>query len=244
LLYHIAWVPGNKTINLVVGPDNVKQFAENASFFLISSANFYSQGTPPDYVTKNAAVFEMQAHGASLEKVAEKVLEANLSAWKEPGWWFGTSSAIAGGLLKLAPVTSSGIGRTSPRSLSGVTEAEIDAAVSAPGRSNVMVQAPVENLRPLKTKPYGEGGQLYEYSFDAKSSVPGATKNVKTTLKVHDADPTAPLGSNSRSGTTLSIEQAKGNRKVVPDTSSAWGGRWVEKAIATAKEWAKAHIPI
>lgn len=135
-------------------------------------------------------------------------------------------------------------GQKPPHPLAGVTDEEINRAVNGPGASGVMVSAPAENLRPLKTKPYGEGGQYMEYSFDAKTSVPGASGNVKTTLKVHDADPTAPLGSNSRSGPTLGIEQGKGNRRVVPDPASTWGGRWVERAKATVQEWSDAHIPL
>src|SRR4051812_11013077 len=89
-----------------------------------------------------------------------------------------------------------------------------------------------------KTKPYGPG-QYTDFKFDAQTSVKGAKGNVRTTLKIHDADPTG--GTNSRTGTTLGIEQGKGYRRVVPDASSDWGGRWVDKATASEKEWDLAH---
>jgi hypothetical protein len=124
----------------------------------------------------------------------------------------------------------------------GLSDAEIEAAVNGEPKASVMVQAPAENLT-TKTKPYGDG-MYTEYSFDAQTSVPDAEGNVRTTMKVHDADPTAPLASNSQEGPTLGIEQGKGNRRVVPDDTSDWGGRWVNKSTATAEEWNNSHIPL
>jgi hypothetical protein len=49
---------------------------------------------------------------------------------------------------------------------------------------------PAENLT-TKTKPYGNGRQYTGYRFDSKTSVPGASGDLKTTLKVYEADPTA-----------------------------------------------------
>src|SRR5262249_6119753 len=109
-------------------------------------------------------------------------------------------------------------------------------------RANVMVSAPAENLT-TKTKPYGQG-QYTEFRFDSKTSVPGQTGNVRTTMKIHDADTTAPIGSNAASGTTFGIEEGKGNRRVVPDPSSPWGGRWIYKGTATPEDWDLSHIPI
>jgi hypothetical protein len=126
--------------------------------------------------------------------------------------------------------------------LAGLSESEIDAAVNGEAKSNVMVEAPAENLK-SKTKPYGDG-QYTDFTFDAKTSVPDAQGNVRTTMKIHDADPTAPLGSNSREGPTIGIEQGKGNRRVVPDPDSDWGGKWINKGSATSDEWNDSHIPI
>jgi RHS repeat-associated protein len=129
--------------------------------------------------------------------------------------------------------------------MKGATDAEIDAAVTATGRTQVMVEAPAgPSLKPLKEKPYGDGGRFWGLSVDSKTSVPGATGDVKTILKIHDADPTAPVGVNSRLGMTLGIEQGKGNRRLVPDSSSDWGGRWIDKATATLDDWNASHIPL
>jgi hypothetical protein len=130
---------------------------------------------------------------------------------------------------------------TPPNPFAGINDEEIDATVNAPPKSGIMVQAPAEHLT-AKAKPYGQG-QYTEFRFDAKTSVPGTKGNVRTTLKIHDADPTAPPGLNSATGTTLGIEQGKGNRRVVPDASSPWGGRWIDKN-ATPEEWNLSHIPI
>jgi hypothetical protein len=67
---------------------------------------------------------------------------------------------------------------------------------------------------------------------------------VKTTVRYHDVDPTAPKGSTSSKQATMVIEQAKGNRRVVPDSTSSWGGRWIQKSSATSKEWGDTHIPL
>jgi hypothetical protein len=130
--------------------------------------------------------------------------------------------------------------------MASATDAEINAAVNAPGKGNVMVQAPAENLT-SKTKPYGQG-QYTDYTFDARSSIPnkqGNPYNVRTTLKIHDADVTAKAGSNSATGTTLGIEQGRsGVRRVVPDASSSWGGRWIHADTASEEEWNLSHIPV
>ncbi|MBI4519150.1 MAG: VCBS repeat-containing protein [Deltaproteobacteria bacterium] len=124
----------------------------------------------------------------------------------------------------------------------GLTEGEISRAVEGPMDSDIMVRIPAEGLRPIETSPYGKSGQMVKIHTEAQSSVPGASGNVKTTVRFHDADLTAPKGSASRQGTTMAIEQAKGARRVVPDRTSPWGGRWVHKNTASSSDWGAAHI--
>jgi RHS repeat-associated protein len=130
-----------------------------------------------------------------------------------------------------------------PESLKNITDAEINRAVNEPGKSNVMVQIPAKSLQPIETSPYGKG-QMVKMPTTAKTSAAGGKGDVKTTVRFHDADPTAPRGSVSRKTTTMSIEQAKGARRVVPDPKSPSGGRWVHKNTASDADWGKAHIPI
>ena len=110
-------------------------------------------------------------------------------------------------------------------------------------KSDAMVEIPAKDLT-TKTKSYGNGGQYTEYGFKSKSSVTGAKGDVKTVMKVHDADPTAPQGSNSNTGTTLAIEQARGNRRIIPDSNSNNGARWTDRQTATEEEWNMSHISI
>lgn len=131
------------------------------------------------------------------------------------------------------------------------TEAEINAAVEGKPSSSLLVRdipgAALEAGKylgedPFVPKPYGNGGQQVKVSVDAKSSVPDAKAPVKTTVRWHDPDPTAPAGSTSRSHATAAIEQAKGRRRIVPDDSQPGGGRWVQRSTATDADWGAAHL--
>jgi hypothetical protein len=57
-------------------------------------------------------------------------------------------------------------------------------------------------------------------------------------MRVHTADPTAPAGGNSVAGNTVSIMQAKGARRMLPD------GKWVTQGSASKADWDATHIPI
>jgi RHS repeat-associated protein len=131
-----------------------------------------------------------------------------------------------------------------------ITDAEIDAAVNVPGRSNVFLQGPSPGRLDLDadvvTAPYGTG-QKTLIKTQAPTSVPNQEGWVRTLIKMHDADVAAAAkypGSNSGTGTTLSIEQGGGNRRLIPDPASPTGGRWVDSKTATPEEWNAAHIPI
>jgi hypothetical protein len=164
---------------------------------------------------------------------------------------FLTQSAVAqvaGTVVSAASSRAKGEGWTgkgrTKNSLKGITEKEIDAAINAEAESNVAVQLPVEGLK-IETGTFDQSGQISKTSVQAKTSLPLPAKgNVKTTMKLHDADSTAPKGSTSSEQTTMSLEQAKGDRRVVPDATSKWGGRWIQKKSATSQEWGDAHIPL
>ncbi|MEA2588449.1 MAG: hypothetical protein QOH66_1376, partial [Actinomycetota bacterium] len=163
-----------------------------------------------------------------------------------------TVSLAAGGVA----VGRGIVGRGPNNPFAGLTDAEVTEAVNAPGKSNIGVSVPGKNLT-TKTKAYGPG-QYHEFQFDAKSSIPDAG-NVRTTLKIHDADASTinPKG-NSATGTTLAVEQgSKANRRIIPDASAeiraesnpkdgkhGSGYRWINKKSATAEEWDLAHIAI
>ena len=151
----------------------------------------------------------------------------------------------------LAAAPSAAVGSPRPTNpMAGTTDAEIEAAVNSPGRSNVMVQGPAPGrLDPhadVVTAPYGTG-QKTLIKTQAPTSAPNQTGWVRTLIKVHDADAAAAAkypGSNSGTGTTLSIEQGGGNRRLIPDSTSPTGGRWIDSKTATSEEWNAAHIPI
>lgn len=158
----------------------------------------------------------------------------------------GASGQVLGVGLAMGMSKYTGTGWTgresSSASLKNISDAEINSAVEAQPTSNVAVQIPAENLSSVSNAPYGKGGQIVKMDTQAKSSVPNAKGEVKTTTRFHDADPNAPKGSDSSKSTTMSIEQAKGARRVVPDPKSSWGGRWIHKNTASSSDWADAHI--
>ncbi|MCA9856658.1 MAG: hypothetical protein KC458_05220, partial [Dehalococcoidia bacterium] len=57
------------------------------------------------------------------------------------------------------------------------------------------------------------GGMMAsEHTVQSTTSSAGASGNVATRIRVHTADPTAPVGSNSATGNTVSITQGGGGR--------------------------------
>jgi RHS repeat-associated protein len=131
------------------------------------------------------------------------------------------------------------------------TEGEVNAAVGGkPSTSLYIKDIPAEALEtgkyasehPLEPQPYAKGGKIQKTSVDYDSSVPGVNQKVKTTMKWHDADPTAPAGKTSRNHATASIEQAKGKRRMVSEPNEPSGGRWVHEKTATQEEWGEAHM--
>jgi RHS repeat-associated protein len=153
------------------------------------------------------------------------------------------STGVAAGGSRRAGEGWTGRGNTKT-SVSKMTNKEIDAAINSQGESGPMVELPAKGLQPIESSPYGKAGQIVKIHTQAKTSAPGNTGNVKTTMKIHDADPTAPKGSSSRQQTTMALEQAKGSRRIVPDSTSKWGGRWIHKKSASAQDWGSAHIPL
>ena len=135
-----------------------------------------------------------------------------------------------------------------------LTEAEITAALEGELSAGPFVKdIPASALESGKynnqfqTGSYGKGGQQHKLHVDADTSAPGNTGTAKTTVRWHDPDPTAPVGSTSRTQTTLAIEQAKGKRRLVPDASQPNGGRWVQAGKygnASEADRAAMHIPL
>ncbi|MFO0617338.1 MAG: RHS repeat-associated core domain-containing protein [Polyangiaceae bacterium] len=124
-------------------------------------------------------------------------------------------------------------GAASP--LAGATEAEIDAALGAPPSGGPMFQLPAPTAaRFNKTANM----MTNDFKFRSKTSMPGASGDVATQLRVHTADPTAPPGSNSASGPTASLMQAKGGRRFVP------GEGFVSIENATPDQLNRSHIPL
>jgi RHS repeat-associated protein len=123
-----------------------------------------------------------------------------------------------------------------PGPLAGASDAEIDAAVNAPGSSNLMVQAPA----PTGARMNESGGMMVnEHTVQSTSTAAGATGNVATRIRVHTADPTAPAGSNSATGNTVTITQGGGARRVVPGESGM-----VQTSTASDEQMNASHIPI
>jgi RHS repeat-associated protein len=131
-----------------------------------------------------------------------------------------------------------GLNTGHPHPLADATDAEIDAAVSAPGSSPLMVQAPAPtNARhKVDTLPSGEQMLVMEQTVPSRTTVPGATGDVNTRIRVHSADPTAPAGSNSASGNTVTVTQ--GSRRFVP------GRGFIPTSTATSEEMNDSHIPL
>jgi RHS repeat-associated protein len=141
--------------------------------------------------------------------------------------------------------------------LAGLSSAEIDTAVNALGRSNRRLQAPspgvpVGNpsgapgviLNPETGKLQGSrfniSGDMManEITSYTKTTVPGATGDVATQIRVHTADPNPSLSpsSNSASGNTLNIIQ--GGRRMADD------GTFYQWSTADNALRNRMHIPI
>jgi hypothetical protein len=82
------------------------------------------------------------------------------------------------------------------------------------------------------------GMMVNELTVPAKAEATTATGNVATRVRVHTADPTAPPGTNSATGNTVSITQRAGQRRYVP------GQGWVRTPQATHEQMNSSHIPI
>jgi hypothetical protein len=77
-----------------------------------------------------------------------------------------------------------------------------------------------------------------EHTVPSTSSAPGATGSVATKIRVHTADPTAPPGSNSATGNTVTITQGGGACRLVPNDG------WVQTSTASDAQMNASHIPI
>lgn len=77
-----------------------------------------------------------------------------------------------------------------------------------------------------------------EHTVQAASSAPGASGNVATRIRIHTADPKAPVGSNSAAGNTVTITQGGGARRLIP------GAGWIRTSSATDAQMNASHIRI
>jgi RHS repeat-associated protein len=122
-----------------------------------------------------------------------------------------------------------------PNPFAGLTEAEIEAAVNAPASRNLMIKAPA----PTGARYNISGGMMVnEHTVPATTSAAGATGDVATRIRVHTADPTAPRGSNSATGNTVTVTQGGGARRMTPD------GTWHQTSTASSATMNESHIPI
>lgn len=172
----------------------------------------------------------------------------------------GTRGTASSSARAARPTTAAPPPSPSPASiLADVTEAEIDAAVNAPGSSNLMMEAPAPGLPPsasggsgapttnaqLTGSRYNTSGNMMvnEHTVQSTSSAQGATGNAATRIRVHTADPNPALSpsSNSASGNTVTIVQ--GSRRFVPDSSPS-GGSWHPVSTMDDAMLNAAHIPI
>jgi hypothetical protein len=118
--------------------------------------------------------------------------------------------------------------------LAGVSDAEIDAALDAPGDSLLMLRAPA----PTSARVNTSGGMMVnEHTVSSTTSAAGKVGNAGTKVRVHTADPTAPPGGSSASGNTMVIMQGNGARRLVP------GEGWVQTSTASEKQMNDSHIP-
>jgi RHS repeat-associated protein len=164
----------------------------------------------------------------------------------------GTASGIFNTALLVSPLAT---GPTSAKArFRPPTEAEAAAAVEGSLSTGPFVEIPSTGLQSIPPKykgqfemgEYGQGGYQHKLHVDAATSAPGNTGTAKTTVRWHDADPTAPAGTTSRTQSTMAIEQAKGNRRLVPDANQP-EGRWVQAGkhgTATAGDRSAMHIPL
>jgi RHS repeat-associated protein len=176
------------------------------------------------------------------------------------GAGFGLGSLVTRGL---------GIGGTAarPSSFAGLTEAEIDAGVNTPANTGQLLKAPaptdarvvisspkdpVTGLRPIHADVSGAGiienyrpdvMLIQEFKVSAKTSAAGRSGDVVTTLRIHTPDVTAPAGSHSATGNTLSITQ--GARRAVPvDTPAGTTLQWHQKSTASEAVMNESHVPL
>jgi len=119
--------------------------------------------------------------------------------------------------------------------LARASAAEIDAAVSGPATAGPMIRAPA----PTGSRYNISGGMMVnEHTVPSSSSGAGASGDVATRIRVQTYDPTAPAGTNSRTGSTVSITQRGGARRLIP------GSGWIRTSEATDAEMDASHIPI
>ncbi|HEX3764220.1 MAG TPA: FG-GAP-like repeat-containing protein [Kofleriaceae bacterium] len=148
-----------------------------------------------------------------------------------------TATVAGGGTLggALVPVAQAGGVGAGAAMFNALTDSEISTAVSAPPSSCVMVQAPA----PTGARYNISGGMMVnEHTVQSTSSAASAQGNAATRIRVHTADPTAPAGSNSATGNTVTITQGSGARRYIP------GKGWVQTSTATSAEMNDSHIPI
>lgn len=130
-----------------------------------------------------------------------------------------------------------------------LTNAEIDALFPQAGP---WIHAPAENLGLRWPATQGEywgvepatGMTVQEYRFLASRGMPvldaagnpvvGPNANVRTRMRVHSPDPTAPAGSASREGWTVSIEQ--GNARMTA------GGTWFDTRFSTLPDGSRFDV--
>jgi RHS repeat-associated protein len=163
-----------------------------------------------------------------------------------------TGAAIGGSFEGVGgPAMARGIKFVGQARLARATPTEINAAAGEIGGAEVMVSAPARFAKPPAIKDYpgkGAPGKMSILTVRAGTSAAGQRGDVNTLIKIHDPDPTAPAGTNSRTGTTLAIQQ--GSRRVVPDPSAPGGARWMPagpgapKTDAWEADMNASHIPI
>jgi len=163
-----------------------------------------------------------QAVGAAAKGLAAVSERGTAAGFRAAGAIFKSGSAGGNAVAKLA--------------FAKATEAEIDAALNAPGKSDLKLEAPAPG-KPVG-KPSGapdaeldpqtgdlkgsrfnksSGMMMNEHTVYSKTTVPGKTGDVATKIRVHTSDPNPALNptSNSASGNTLNIIQ--GGRRMADD---------------------------
>jgi len=124
-----------------------------------------------------------------------------------------------------------------PNPIAQATEAEIDAAVSTVAPPDVFVTAPAPKGGRVNVS---NNKMVHELTVPTKTTVPGATGDVNTRIRVHSPDVSAPPGSNSATGKTVSITQ--GGRRLTPGPTPE--GTWHQTSTASGAVMNESHIPI